>query len=184
MMSKLLALGAIALAFSACAHRPGESASTEEQLRLGISALERGDFATATSTLQAIADQSPNSAAGRHALLALVAAAMDPRNPNRAEAASAGLAARYLGLTQDPDWTKPVAEALYLLALDQGATDSARVEAETDAQKARAETRRVLNQARAGTLPSLPGGPSAGSRLKSLEQERDKLAARVKQLEQ
>jgi hypothetical protein len=184
MRSKLLALGAIALAFSGCAHRQSGGENAEEQLRLGISALAQGDFAAGTNALLAVSNQSPDSQEGRHALLALAAAALDPRNPNRGEAVSAGLAARYLGSVAEPDWTKPVAEALYLLALDQGATDSARAEAETDAQKARAETRRVLNQARAGTLPTLPGGQSAGSRVRALEQERDKLAARAKQLEQ
>ena len=63
---------------------------------------------------------------GQRAVLALAAASLDPRNPNRRIDMGATYAARYLNDNTKAAWTEPVGETLYLMALELGATERAR----------------------------------------------------------
>ncbi len=167
-----------------CAHpKPaGTAAANAPALRLGhaLVELDSGQYAPATEELQTLAQSYPQHVVGRQALLLTAAAELDPRNPGRQPDTAAGLLTQYLADADTSDWTRPVARTLYLLALQVGATAEQAQQAqqaEADAARARAEATRAR-----AALPRLPG-PSLSARLSDLEQQRDRLAARVKDLE-
>lgn len=191
MRSTLLRIWAVTVVFAGCASFQGASSDPDKQLITALAALDRGDYRSGTETLTRIVQEHPGTSSGQRALLALAATMLDPRNPNRRIDAGASMAARYLREDKRPAWTDPVAEAMYLTALELGATDSARVVAESDAQQARAEAERAKVEAQRGRpLPRLPG-QSVTSRFRDVQQDRDKVAAdreklsnRVQALEQ
>ncbi len=175
-MVALLLVGA-----GGCAHpRPaGTGSANAPALRLGqaLIELDSGQYAPATQELQALAQAYPQHVVGRQALLLTAAAELDPRNPSVQLDSAAGLLTQYLAGADTSDWTRPVARTLYLLALQVGATAQQAQQAEEDAARARAEASRAR-----AALPRLPG-PSLSARITDLEQQRDRLTARVKELE-
>jgi hypothetical protein len=142
----------------------------EQRLQLGLAALKEGDTERAQSHLQWVYNNHRDESVGRRALLVLVAAELDPRNPGRRLWAAADMSAKLLHPTGEPAWAEPVAETLYLLALELGANEEriARAEAERDSAQA---------------LPELPG-PSFMAQLQELREERDSLRRRAQSLEQ
>jgi predicted nucleic acid-binding Zn-ribbon protein len=80
------------------------------------------------------------------------------------------MSAKLLSQAGSPEWVEPVAETLYLLALELGANEEriARAEAERDSAQA---------------LPELPG-PSVLAQVQTLREERDNLRRRAQALEQ
>jgi hypothetical protein len=191
MRFRLLRIWAVTVAVAGCASTQGASSDPEKQLNTALTALDRGDYRSATEALTRIVKEHPGTTTGQRALLALASVMLDPRNPNRRVDTGAGLAAQYLRDAKVPGWTEPLAQTMYLTALELGATDSARAVAETDAQQARAEAERVKTEVMRGRpLPRLPG-QSVTSRIRDIQQDRDKaaserekLSTRVQTLEQ
>ncbi len=173
-----LATGLLALALPACATLDtvlGRPAN--DHFNTGIVALRRGEFAEASRELNWVIERHGNDEIGQQALLAVAALEMDPRNPQRRLPLGADLAAGYLQHKNRVDWSQPVAQTLYLLALEMGATEERLAQAE--AEKREAE-RKVEN----GLLPTLPPtSTTVPARLRALAEERDRLAKKVEALE-
>ena len=142
----------------------------EKRFEEAISALARGDYRTAHEGLTWVAQHDAADTHGQQALLILAALELDPRNPARRIAAGTDVAASYLNLAEKPAWTNPVAQTLYLLGLELGAAEERAEKAEREAERA------------AARLPSLPG-PTVSARIRTIEQERERLSKRVETLE-
>jgi chemotaxis protein histidine kinase CheA len=117
----------------------GSGPDPEERLARGLSALEQQDYRAAYDDLTWVYSHHWNEPLGRRALLALVAAELDPRNRSRRLGVGAELAAAHLRLVEAPQWTEPVAETLYLLALELGAAEERLARAEADKAMAEAQ---------------------------------------------
>jgi hypothetical protein len=135
----------------------------------GIKALAEGDYAAAHQDLSWVAERFAHEDEGQRAVLVLAAMELDPRNPARRLDAGSDLAGTFLQLPDRDGWIDPLAQTLYLLGLELGA-------AEERAQRAE----RAVELQR--QLPVLPG-PSVTSRIRTVEQERDRLARQVTELE-
>jgi hypothetical protein len=83
-------------------------------------ALERGNHAGAIAELLLAAGRCPSGAGEREALLTAAALALDPSNALRQVDLAASLSARYLATAQRGDAGRPLAQSLYLLALELG----------------------------------------------------------------
>lgn len=142
----------------------------EDRLQQALTVLDSGNYAGATRQLLALTQTYPNTAVGRAALLNAAAAELDPRNPDRQLDQGATLLANYLQRSPPTDWTEHAVESFYLLAQEVGAS-SARIE-QAQAAVARAQA----------AVPRLPG-PPLSARLEDVQKERDRLAARVRELE-
>lgn len=142
----------------------------QERLEQGLEALARSDYRTAHEHLTWVLQNDPDDEHGRRAMLVLAALEMDPRNPQRRIGAGADYVAAYLGAPDRATWTQPIAQTLYLLSLELGAAEERAARAERAAERAQAQ------------LPALPG-PTVTARLRSAEQERDRLRTRVETLE-
>ena len=142
------------------------SSKAEDRFTAGVRALARGDFAAARTDLTWVAQHHGHQKEGQRALIVLAALEADPRNPTRRIDASAQLTGSYLRLPERDEWLEPVAQTLYLLGLELGVAEQKVEEA----------------QQRERELPKLPG-PTVSSRIKTVEQERDRLAKRVSSLE-
>ncbi len=129
----------------------------ERDLQRALHAWRIGDYDAARGGLLEVYGGFADRPVGQRALLALAATEIDPRNPDRRLDFASAFAARYLREPDAPEWAQPLAEALYLLAVDLG------------------------GQA-AGAVPVLPGPPLA-TRLRELEARGDSLEARVSALE-
>lgn len=124
----------------------------EQEFRSALLAWQAGDYRSAHGDFARLAGGYQSQTVGRRALLALAASALDPRNPLYEVEAGSRIVARYVQTADSASWTLPVAEALYLMTLELGATPAD----STDA------------------LPDLPRTPLA-VRLARLEAERDTL---------
>jgi hypothetical protein len=178
MRFRALAVGALALAITACASVGSLfEKNGDERYAAGMAALRSGDYVNANLQLGWVAEHYPNEEIGKRALLVVSALEMDPRNPTRRIALGSELAAAYLRLPEVPQWTAPLAQTMYLLGLELGAAEEKVAQAE--AEKAQAERR--LSDA---GLPKLPNSSTPWpSRLRASKEETDKLAKRVEQLE-
>ena len=156
------------LAGCATLSRPLQSRG-ETEYREGLAALARGEYRQAYERLAWVTQHYGHEAIGQQALLAMAALELDPRNPARRMPVGADLAASYLRLPRKAEWTQPVAQTLYLLALELGAAEDRAERAQRQAE-------------RASRLPTLPG-PTVSARLRTVEQERERLAKRVDTLE-
>lgn len=171
MTRSVLAAVALALVVSACATVNIFGDRAEQRLSEGLTALEQNDFETGTREVGWVALNYHREEIGRRALLVAAAAEIDPRNPKRRLAYGADLAATYLRQPEKtPDWLGPVAQALYLSALELGAAEERVAQAEQRAEEVERK------------LPELPS-PSVTSRLREAVTERDRLSRRVEQLE-
>ena len=84
--------------------------------------LEGGDFHAATTELRQQAAACKNGERGREAVLLRAMVELDLRNPGGSPDTAARLAARYLQLPDATPAGISMAESLYLLALDRGAS--------------------------------------------------------------
>jgi hypothetical protein len=173
-------------------------AEAEERLVMGVASLAAGDWAAGGEELARVYTNWADRALGLQALLALAAGALDPRNPERRPALAAELAGRYLAHAEAAYWSVPVAEAVYLVALELAeavpapgaelpplalARGPAATRAE-DLRERAAAFRAVRRDAvRLAELPELRG-PTVAARLQRAERERAGLATRVDELEQ
>ncbi len=174
-----VAAGVFALAISACGTFNSMSKSgAEDRFESGMVALRRGDFAQASTDLGWVAEHRPEDRIGHQALLIVAAIEVDPRNPRRRLAMGADLAGSYLKYEDKDRWTEPVAQSLYLLAVELGAAEERVAQAEAD----RLAAERRINE---DLLPRLPEpARSVPARIHTLEDERDKLAKKVQTLEE
>ncbi len=99
-----------------------EEAETEVERAFlrGLVALKLGGYPVARRELTEVADACPTSPIGGHALLALAALELDPRNAERDPRIAREAAKRIFLLPEKPAWMEPAAETLYLLALELG----------------------------------------------------------------
>ena len=178
----------------------GGEEDPETRFRAAAAALESGRFEPAARTLRELASRCESGTRGRDAVLLLAAVEVDPRNPRPSPAAGAQLAARYLQIPGGDPSTATLAETLYLLALDLGATPvddpfssvpaAPASDAEDEGETANGGEVRFWRVAErfegcgeggrrsAGvTLPEHPGMP-LWQAVESAYQERDSLAAR------
>lgn len=151
-----------------------------DRLHEGVMALEAQDYARAQRLLEPVYLEHWREPVGRRAMLALIAAELDSRNPDRRLWAAADLAARLLNVPEIESWLIPIAESYYLLAVELGANeerlaraDSARVAAE--ARAARAEANRRLPASARESVPA---------RLSRVESQRATLESRLEEAEQ
>ena len=178
-----LALTALAIFAAACSSAGGRPPAYSGTPRLdeGAVALARADFATARERLAETRRTCGNALLGRQALLLLGALELDPRNPARDPDRSAALTARYLRLPETFPWTRPLAETLYLMALDLGAAvpeDEGRTDPDGPIPGPRAGSSpaceggdRQAVQAVTAELPALTGA-SVPTRMRALERQR------------
>jgi len=160
---------AVALAAAGCATIKGRQPDRDERFRTGLQALANGDYPRARTEFSWLAEHDANQRLGQSALLVLAALEMDPRNPQRRPEVGSDLAGQFLRLPERDAWIDPVAQTLYLLGIELGMAEE---RAQQEAQE------------RPGReLPKLPG-PTVTARIKTVEQERDKLAKRVATLEE
>lgn len=120
----LFALVAPLLAGCATAPTTDSGLEPSEHLSTGLVALEEADYNIAYDNLLEVRSVCGDSPLGQQALLVLAAAELDPRNPQRQIELAAEFAAHYLGLPNRAAWAQPLAESLYLLSMEIGASDA------------------------------------------------------------
>jgi hypothetical protein len=183
-----LACVCLGLAGTGCAS--GRASSTHvaaARLDDGALALTQGDFEAAHERLLEARETCGDALLGRQALLLLGALELDPRNPRRSPDQGAEHTARYLSYPETFPWTRPLAESLYLLALELGASKPETTDARGLAAAERAApdcevADRYAVQAAAVELPTL-NQPSVQTRLRALERKRAELERRLAELQ-
>jgi hypothetical protein len=173
----LLALSTAALTGCA-ALTMGRHADAHEQLSQGIRALEAQDYALARSLLDPLYREYWQEEVGQHALLALTAAELDNRNPQRRLWAAAEMSARMLSIPELEPWLVPVGESYYLLAIELGAQEERLARADSARAAAEAEVAAADRELPASNVESVP------ARINRIVTERDSLRRRVGELEQ
>jgi hypothetical protein len=127
----------------------------------GLAALEEGDYQAGLADLTWVSTHYPDRAAGRHALLALAAALVNPANPVGSLDDGAEVLATFRALPDNPPWTAPLANSLRGLLLElrdardrTDAAERARAGAEQSAREAseRAQTAAEKAAAREAAL--------------------------------
>jgi hypothetical protein len=172
----LLALGTASL--TGCAALSlSRQPDPKVQLEQGVAALHAGDYTAAREHLEPVYREHWQEPVGQRALLTLIAAELDGRNPDRRLWAAAEMAARLLNIEQLETWMVPTAESLYLLAVELGAQE----ERLAQANSARAETEAAVAAAR-----GLPASEreTVPAQIRAIASERDALRRRVGELEQ
>jgi hypothetical protein len=163
-----LLVAAAACAVASCATFKSHFVDEQSRFQIGVHAFASGDYVTAARELNLLTEKRPYERDGQRALLVLSAMELDPRNSSRRPDIGADLAARFLKTPEGDEWLDVVAQTMYLLGLELGTTEERVEQAERRAEQK--------------TLPKLPG-PTVTARIKSVEQERDRLAKRVTALE-
>jgi hypothetical protein len=160
---------ALAVTIAGCAFAGrGGSPDPEQRLQAGLAALAEQDMVRAQEHLEWVYRNHPSEPVGMHALLAMTAAELDPRNPTRSLWEGADLAAQLLHSPDAPAWTRPLGHTLYLVALELGANEERMAQAQA-----------ALDAA----LPTFPG-TSLPTQLKTVQAERDQLQGTVDSLQQ
>jgi len=149
-----------------------------DQLGEGVAALESQDYVRAAALLGPVYREHWREEVGQRALLALIAAELDNRNPQRRLWAAADMAARLLSIPELDPWLVPVAETYYLLALELGAQEERVARADSARAAAEAAVTAVARELPASSVESVP------ARIKRVITERDELRSRVTELEQ
>lgn len=119
----LLVLSLVALAGGCAALTPAPPPEQNAEVRLerGLAALEVGRYTQAFDDLAWVYTHCPGRTAGSHALVALAALELDPRNRVARPAVATELLGRVIRDPGTPDWLRPMAEAGFLTALALGA---------------------------------------------------------------
>jgi hypothetical protein len=154
-----------------------------DQLAHAAAALEAQNYVRARELLEPVYYQYWMEPVGQQALLMLIAAELDGRNPSRRLWAAADMATRLLHIPDVEPWVVPVAESYYLLAIELGATEE-RV-ALAEAARADAEERAVRAERAAGPPRRLPTAnrETVPSQLRRVNQNREELRRQVEQLQ-
>jgi hypothetical protein len=164
----LLVASGCASARPAPARPAPESNSAAPVLQRAERALTRGNHSEAIAELLLVAGRGPATEVERHALLTAAAVALDPSNASRQLDLGASLAARYLATAPTSDVNgRPLAQSLYLIALELGA--------ERSMSPACGAARGVRGDTAApATLPTMDT-PSVPERIRLLERELTRL---------
>ncbi|MEN8143621.1 MAG: hypothetical protein ABFS14_01600 [Gemmatimonadota bacterium] len=99
---------------------PSAGARPAERFDGGLALADQGDLVAATESLVEVREVCGDSPLGRQALLLMSVMQLDGRNDNRNPNLAAELAATYLALSAIFPWTSPIAEGVYVLALEMG----------------------------------------------------------------
>lgn len=148
------------------------------QLNQGVAALEAQDYAAARALLEPLYRERWQERVGQQAMLALIAADLDNRNPDRRLWAAAEMSARLLSIPDLEPWLIPVGESYYLLALELGAQEERLARADAARAAAEAEVAAVERELPASAAESVP------ARINRITTERETLRRRVNELEQ
>lgn len=173
----LLALSMTGLAGCAALGLSGEP-DPRVQLGRGLAALETRDYPAARGFLEPLYLERWREPVGQQALLALVSAELDNRNPQRRLWAAAEMSARLLSIPEIPVWMVPVAESYYLLAVELGAQEERLARADAARAAAEAEVAAAVRELPSSNLESVP------ARINRITSERETLRRRVNELEQ
>jgi hypothetical protein len=161
-----------------------------EQLAEGVAALGAQDFVRARGLLEPLYFQRWMEPVGQRALMTLIAAEVDGRNPGRRLAVAADLSARLLNIPNVEPWLIPIAESYYLLALELGAAEErlAQIEAsrsEAEGPGARGEVPANKRPLPTSSRETMPSQLAQRERVNAeLARERDDLKQQLGQLEQ
>lgn len=96
--------------------------SPGDLLTAAVTAADSAEPAAAVPILEEVRDRCGASPAGARATILLAALHLDPRHTDGEPQRAAEMAAGYLRAGVGPAWTGPVARALYLEALEKGAS--------------------------------------------------------------
>jgi hypothetical protein len=175
-----LAAGVLALALSACATLDQViGGDGSNRFDAGLAALRAGDYIAAHENLAWVAENKPGETEGRQALLIISAMEMDPRNPMRRLSVGSDLVVSYMNHPDKDRWTDPIAQTMYLLAVELGGAEDKVAQAEAEKREAERQAEEVQN-----VLPRLPqASATVPARIKAVSDERDRLAKKVDQLE-
>lgn len=110
-----------------------EEAPRDSRLEIAAALVEAGAYPRAEAVLRMLASRCENGEDGRRALLLLSSLQLDPRNEAGVPDSAALMAARYLSLPDATPAERPVAESLYVLALELGADPGLRPTSEPGA---------------------------------------------------
>jgi outer membrane protein assembly factor BamD (BamD/ComL family) len=146
----------------------------QSQLEAGAQAVQAQEYLRARGLLEPLFYGRPEGRIGQQALLVLVAAELDNRNPDRRLWAAADMASRFLLAEPAEPWLVPLAETFYLVAMELGAAEE---------RITQAETARATAEARANRLPATTQ-ESVVARTGRLTTERDQARRQVEQLQQ
>jgi hypothetical protein len=149
----------------------GRAPDPRVQLHEAVAALEARQYLRARALLEPLYFQDPAHPVSQQAMLVLIAAELDNRNPDRRLWAAADNAGRLLSQEGVEPWILPMAESYYLLALELGAAEQRVAQAESRATEA---ARRLPTSTRE-SVPAQLGRATA---------ERDQARRRSEQLEQ
>jgi DNA repair exonuclease SbcCD ATPase subunit len=144
-----------------------------EQLEAGAEAIRQQEYLRARGLLEPLFYDRPHQTVGQQALLLLLAAELDNRNPDRRLWAAADMAGRFLTAEPAQPWMVPLAESYYVLAMELGAAEERIAEAETARATAEAQTR--LPQTAQQSVPE---------RVRQVTAERDQARRQAEQLQQ
>lgn len=173
----LLALGTAGLTGCAALART-QQPDPREQLNEGVAALEARDYLRARTLLEPLYREHWEKPVGQQALLTLVAAELDGRNPGRRLWAAAEMAARLLNLPELQPWMVPLGESYYLLAVELGAQEERLAEADSARALAEAQADAAVRELPESDRSTVP------ARIRTITSERDALRRRVTELEQ
>lgn len=162
------------------------SVGPEDQLSHAAAALEAQNYVRARELLEPIYYKHWREPIGQQALVMLIAAELDGRNPGRRLWAAADMATRLLDIPDVEPWVVPIAESYYLLAVELGASEE-RV-ALAEAARADAEERAVRAERAeraAGPPRRLPttSRESVPAQLRRVNENREQLRRQVDQLQ-
>jgi hypothetical protein len=164
--------------------RPTDRPDPGAELELGLAALAAGDYARANAHLYPLYRSHWEQPVGQRALLALIAAEIDPRNPDRRLWSTQDMAERYMQIADAPEWTHPVAESFYMLAAELGAAEERVARAEAERARAEREAAAAQRQSPPAARRSLElPGPTVPQQVGAITRERDELRQRVQQLQ-
>jgi hypothetical protein len=162
--------GCAALSFS-------RQPDARERLNQGVAALEARDYAGGRALLEPLYREHWQERVGQQAMLALIAADLDNRNPERRLWSAAEMSARLLSIPELEPWLIPVGESYYLLALELGAQEERVARADAARAAAEAEVAAVERELPASAVESVT------ARINRITTEREALLRRVSQLE-
>jgi hypothetical protein len=155
-----------------------------EQLAHAAAALEAQNYVRARELLEPIYYQHWREPLGQQALVMLIAAELDGRNPDRRLWAATDMATRLLDIPLAEPWVVPVGESFYLLAMELGAAEERIALAES--ARADAEERAVRAERAAGPPRRLPTSTreTVPAQLRRVNENREQLRRQINQLQE
>jgi hypothetical protein len=119
-MRGILLLPTLAI-LAGCVQPRTDTPTPEPTLSHGLDALRTGDHASAMGEFALLAALYPGTRTGEQARLLAASIELDPRNPQRRLDVGAAILSDAIAAASDSSDSRPLAETLYLLALDLGA---------------------------------------------------------------